>query len=205
MFIGAVRIVTAEDYRRLVASGAVVMDLRWPLDYLDGHLDGALSCSGGRFLWRHRLAGLLQGRPAVLIGRGPVDVGEIAEEMEHQGLEVVGMLTGTPGAWKARGLPVRSWRRLQRKDWELLNPRPPVLDVREPDEPHDDWPEGVSVPLSTWPSGIPEPARLANQAMVVGPRPRVAWAAVRLFEAGLTNVFCMPDAGEIDPREFREA
>jgi rhodanese-related sulfurtransferase len=203
MFIGAVRIVTAEDYRRLVASGAVVMDLRWPLDYLDGHLDGALSCSGGRFLWRNRLAELLQGRPAVLIGRGPVDVGEIAEEMEQQGLEVVGMLTGTPASWKARGLPVRNWRRLLRSDWELLNPRPPVLDVREAAEPHDDWPEGVLIPLSTWTAAIPEPARAANQAMIVGPRPRAAWAAIRLFESGLSTVFCEPAATEIDLREFR--
>lgn len=201
MFIGAVRIVTAEDYRRLVADGGVVMDLRWPIDYLDGHLDGALSCPGGRYLWRPRLGPLLQGRPAVLIGRGPVDVGDIADELEKQGMDVSGMLTGTPAAWKARGLPVRSWRRLLRSDWELLNPRPPVLDVREPHEPHDDWPEGILAPLSRW-TRLPEPALTAQQAMVVGPRPRVAWAATRLFEGGLTKVFCETDAVEIDPREY---
>lgn len=203
MFIGAVRIVTAEDYRRLVATGAVVMDLRWPIDYLDGHLAGALSCPGGRHLWRPRLATLLAGRPAVLIGRGPVDVGDIAAEMEEQGLDVIGMLSGTPAAWKARGLPVLSWRRIWRSDWELLNPRPPVLDVREPEEAHDDWPEGIALPLSGWTGTVPAPAQAARQALVIGPRPRVAWAATRLFEGGLTKVFCLPDATEIDPREAR--
>jgi rhodanese-related sulfurtransferase len=189
MAVHAIRIMSQDDYRRLLADDAVAIDLRRPLDYLDGHLDGAYSLPGVRLVLRHQLAALGVDRPLVLVAHNAVDLEAMIQEAQAVGGVVAGVLTGTPKGWRARGLPVVGWRPLSPDLLPRSADAPLVIDISEMPEPMPPgWPGARRLPLSAWTADTA--AELAAVPVVlVGPVERCAVAAVALFENGAHTVY----------------
>lgn len=181
---------SADDYRKLRAQDALVADLRLPLDYLQGHLEGAVSLPGTRYHLRYQLAEVGFDRPLVLIAQAPVDIDPFMQEAEAAGAQVTGILTGAPRGWQARGLPVLAWSSLTPEALtEWSGSRPVLVDLQEADEaPDPAWPEGRKLPLSAWTRETVEELS-ATPTVLIGATARVRYAAVRLFESGSRHVY----------------
>lgn len=190
MAIHAIRIMSADDYRQLRAQDALVIDLRRPLDYVGGHLEGALCRPGIRLVLRQQLTGLGPDRPLVLIAQGPVDVDPMIQEAQAVGASVAGILTGAPKGWQARGLPVLGWTTMDAEQYTRLAAPPLVVDIREGAEAADPhWPSAHRVPFSTWTADLVA-EMAAIPVVLLGPTARIVTAAVALYEAGAQTVYC---------------
>jgi rhodanese-related sulfurtransferase len=183
---------SADDYRKLRAEDTLVADLRFPLDYLQGHLEGAMSLPGTRYHLRYQLAELGPDRPLVLIAQAPVDIDPLIKEAEAAGAQVTGVLTGAPRGWQARGLPVLAWSSmtvLELAEWQRTGTTLTVVDVSEAHEPAvSDFPDAERVPLSTWTRDTVERLQ-ASPTLLLGAAARVRYAAVRLYEGGARDVY----------------
>jgi rhodanese-related sulfurtransferase len=194
---------SADDYRKLRAEETLVADLRFPLDYLQGHLEGAMSVPGTRYHLRYQLAELGPDRPLVLIAQAPVDIDPLIKEAEAAGAQVTGVLTGAPRGWQARGLPVLAWAPMTVADlaaWRETGAALAVVDVSEAAEPElSGFPEAERMPLSTWTRETVETLQ-SGPTLLLGVAARVRYAAVRLYEAGAREVyFGQPAKPRTDP------
>jgi rhodanese-related sulfurtransferase len=190
MAIHAVRIMSADDYRKLQAQDAIVADLRLPLDYLQGHLEGAVSLPGTRYHLRYQLAEIGTERPLILIAQAPVDIDPFIHEAEAAGAQVTGILTGAPRGWQARGLPVLAWSAVVPAALgEWAGPTPALVDLGEPEEESPaEWPNPRRLPLSGWTRETVE--ELAQgPTILLGATARLRYAAIRLFEGGARHVY----------------
>src|SRR5688572_7719055 len=131
-----------------LAAGAVPLDLRGPDDFAAGHVPGAVNVVFSQHHLGERVAAILLPSGAaprlVLVGPdGPVAAeiwASIAAELVRVGFpEPAGYLDGGTAAWAAAGQPVATLPLVSHAALAATQPRPAVLDVREPVE----WETGV--------------------------------------------------------------
>ncbi len=100
--------VTADELRRRMREDAVtVIDVRPEVEYLAGHIPGALSVPLERL--EARLADLPPDRPVVAYCRGPYCVFAVdaIERLRAHGREALRLADGLPD-WRAAGLPIET-------------------------------------------------------------------------------------------------
>lgn len=185
----AIRVMTLDDYRRLNTADTLVLDLRRPADFVHGHIENAFCHPGTRFGLRHSLPALVAGRPVIMVVQGLLDVDLMMQEMVAIGVEIVGLLSGTPKSWASRDLPIIGWSALSRADWARQDPKPLVVNILERSETDSEtWPESQRHPLSQWGSHT-VPFDYQHGVVVVGPTDRATFAAMQLFHVGCRRVY----------------
>jgi len=85
------------------ADGAVVLDVREPAEYVDGHVPGAQLVPLAHL--PHRLAELPTGRPVYVVCESGGRSATAAQWLRTNGVEAYSVAGGTAG-WTAQGRPV---------------------------------------------------------------------------------------------------
>jgi rhodanese-related sulfurtransferase len=185
-----IRIVTVKDYQALVDEGALPLDVRRPSDFVEGHVRGSRNLPEERFLLQQELRVVGLERSVLLICQGTSDLRSTMIEVQAAGIEVAGILSGTPASWAARGLDVLGWTRLTPEHWALKKPAPALWDLRESHEAADPaWPQAPRFPLSGWLSGVLPPFQPEEALCLIGPRRRQIAAAVLLYHHGALSLY----------------
>ncbi|MHC4947348.1 MAG: rhodanese-like domain-containing protein [Planctomycetota bacterium] len=131
-----------ERFRRLASDGHVVVDLRSPVGFSGGHVDGALSVGIDPSLpvWASWV--VPYDTPLLLVADRDDDVATALRAFARVGLdEVVGALAGGMDAWRAAGHPLRQTALMtpeQVHDLMVTECHLRILDVRGEAE----WREG---------------------------------------------------------------
>ncbi len=124
---------------RQQAAGAVLVDIRPPDAFAEGHLKGALNVpfSTRGFAQRARTIAPA-GRPIVLVGEDPQKLHDAAGQMAATGEPAAGTAAGSPKEWAATGASVEPLEqvsvRFLRGKLRDGKQQHTILDVREPME-----------------------------------------------------------------------
>jgi len=137
----AARPLEAAAVRDVAAEGALVVDLRDPVEHALAHVPGSVSIPAGSSFGTWLGWVVASDRPIVLLLASPSDWDDAIRQAARVGYErsVVGHLRGGFDAWLAAGLPSESSGRLSIDDLarRLDDPngsRPLVIDVRQASE-----------------------------------------------------------------------
>jgi hydroxyacylglutathione hydrolase len=186
-----------------LATGAVPLDLRGPGDFAAGHVPGAVNVVFSQQHLGERVATVLPPSAAeprlVLVGPddpvAPEIWASIAADLVRVGFpEPAGYLDGGTAAWEATGQPIATLPLVSNADLAATQPRPAVLDVREPVE----WETGFianahRVPLGDLPAllthgPLPGLDPAASVAVICGSGVRSSSAASLLRRHGYARV-----------------
>jgi hydroxyacylglutathione hydrolase len=129
--------------RDLLADGAVVLDVRSPAEYGEGHVPGALNVWIESPQFAERAGWFIdQASTIVLVVASPTDVTRSVAGLSRVGLDgVAGHLARGMTEWRGAALPVETVAQITVHDlatWREEKPGLVVVDVREPFE----WDEG---------------------------------------------------------------
>ncbi len=177
---------------RLIADGAIVVDVRQREEFAAGHLPGSINLESGEGLPQFGAWVLPQDSTIVLVGPEPASASaaattEAAALLARTGGQrrVVGRLLGGVPAWQASGRPIRRYPLARMRD--LLDAsagrdpteRPLVLDVRAPAEWGEDGllPGATNVWLADLPLRVDDLARDREWWVVCATGARAAVAA----------------------------
>ena len=122
-----------------VQAGAIVLDLRDPATYGEGHVQGALNVWIESPQFAERVAGFLTpGARLLLMAQGPSDLDQAVQALTRVGIdEIAGFLQWGMIEWKSEGLPTETVPQITVYDleaWRTERPELVILDVREPSE-----------------------------------------------------------------------
>src|SRR5215470_7666076 len=122
-----------------IRAGALVLDLRDPATYGEGHVQGALNVWIDSPQFAERVAGFVpQGAPLLLMAQGPSDLDQAVQALTRVGIdEITGFLQWGMIEWKSEGLPTEAVPQITVYDleaWRTERPELVILDVREPAE-----------------------------------------------------------------------
>jgi glyoxylase-like metal-dependent hydrolase (beta-lactamase superfamily II) len=129
----------AREAWEAIRTGAVVVDLRDPGTYGEGHVQGAINVWIESPQLAERVAGFVgAGTPLVLVAQGPSDLDQAVQALTRVGIdEIVGFLQWGMIDWKSEGLPTETVPQITVWDlatWSSERPELVVIDVREPAE-----------------------------------------------------------------------
>ncbi|MCY0879131.1 MAG: hypothetical protein OWU84_09355 [Firmicutes bacterium] len=160
MFELSVVVLSYDDVRRQTARGVKLVDIRTPREFVYLHLEGAIPLAAPRFGYAILSAHLLSPEDRVIIvAQSPVQGHVAAQEIDAQGVSVVGVFAALPRTWEPKGLAVQKGE-LVFPDRFLSylrdHPNVDLVDVREPIEQElYPFPQVTrSLPFSSWPQGI---------------------------------------------------
>ena len=140
---GEVGPLAAERVREILAKGGVVLDVRSPEEYGEGHIPGSINVwiESPQFAARAGLF-LPADAPIVLVASSPTDPARAAQGLGRIGLDdVAGYLQWGITDWRSRNLPVASVPQITVHDLATMREERPdlvVVDVREVAE----WEDG---------------------------------------------------------------
>jgi rhodanese-related sulfurtransferase len=122
-----------------VRAGAVVLDLRDPASYGEGHVQGAINVWVDSPQFAERVAGFVTpGTPLLLMAQGPADLDQAVQALTRVGIdEIVGFLQWGMIDWKSEGLPIETVPQVtvwELAAWRAERPELVLIDVREPAE-----------------------------------------------------------------------
>lgn len=122
-----------------VRRGAMVVDLRDPGTYGEGHVAGAINVWIDSPQFAERVAGFVRpGATLLLMAQGPSDLDQAVIALTRVGIdEIVGFLQWGMIEWKSEGLPTETVPQITVYDlaaWRTERPELVVIDVREPAE-----------------------------------------------------------------------
>jgi rhodanese-related sulfurtransferase len=156
----SVVVLSYDDVRRQTARGVKLVDIRTPREFVYLHLVGAIPLAAPRFgyaiLSAHRLS---PEDRVIIVAQSPVQGHVAAQEIDAQGVDVVGVFAALPRTWEAKGLTVQKGE-LVFPDRFLAylrdHPTVDLVDVREPvEQERFPFPHVTrSMPFSTWPDGV---------------------------------------------------
>jgi hydroxyacylglutathione hydrolase len=129
----------AREAWEAVRGGAIVVDLRDPATYGEGHVAGAINVWIDSPQFAERVAAFVTpGTPLLLMAQGPSDVDQAVIALTRVGIDdIVGFLQWGMIEWKSEGLPTDSVPQITVYDlaaWRTERPELVVIDVREPAE-----------------------------------------------------------------------
>ncbi len=101
------REVNLDSFAQAHAEGAVVVDVREPREYVDGHVPGARLIPMGQL--PARMHELDKDRPVYLVCASGNRSGAMADLLARNGFEAINVQGGTKG-WIGSGRPVREGR-----------------------------------------------------------------------------------------------
>lgn len=190
-------LVLAAECVALAADGAVLVDLREPAAFAEGHPPGAINV---RFDDRHlaeRVTRVIGVAPRVLLRAAqPAQVDAAAAQLADAGIEVLGVAGGAPGEWAEAAAAWVDLRSLDTRDLADDPAERPyhVLDVREPME----WavghvPGAQLIALGDVRERVAEVPRDRDVAVICEAGVRSSSAASILQAAGITEVFNVVD------------
>lgn len=177
------------------ADGAVLLDLRPPAAFAQGHAAGALSVPfSTRGLGVRAGIALPPGTAAVLIAQDDDIAEAAAAQLTEARIPVHGIIEGGTEAWGAEGLPVVALRELTVHGLAPLAESATVIDVREPLE----WstghvPGALLVPLGRLREAIPSLPRDRTVIAICEAGVRSCTAASILAAAGMQDVAHVPE------------
>ena len=191
----------ARQAGRLVEGGALVVDLRDPVEHALGHVPGSVSIPAGSSFgtW---LGWIVEpDRPLVLLLGDPADWEDAVRQAARIGFErsVVGRIGGGFEAWRAAGLPIESNGRLTVDELAARvsagGPEAPlVIDVRQRSEfARAHVPGSVHIGAGELPDRLAELAPDRPVAAICGSGYRASVAASLLQQAGFRDVFWVAD------------
>jgi glyoxylase-like metal-dependent hydrolase (beta-lactamase superfamily II)/rhodanese-related sulfurtransferase len=139
----APRALSAAQVREALDKGAVVLDVRTPVEFGEAHIPGAVHVWIESPQFASRAGWFLPpDTPIVLAAGGPSDLQRAVQGLGRIGLDdVAGHLQWGMGEWKSQGLPVGQVPQITVHELATLREEHPdllVVDVREPFE----WDEG---------------------------------------------------------------
>src|SRR6266571_4541490 len=145
---------SAREASEAMGRGALVVDLRDPATFGEGHVPGALNVWVESPQFAERVAMFVPaGTPVLLMAPGPADLEHATQALSRVGMDdVPGFLQWGMIEWKSEGLPVERVQQITVHDlshWLEERHDVFVVDVREPAE----WAEGhipgaLSLPMS---------------------------------------------------------
>jgi len=145
---------SAVQVREAVSKGAVVLDVRSPADFGEGHIPGAVNVwvESSPFAPRVAMVAPLD-KPFVLVAAGPSDLQRAVEALGRAGMDdIAGYLQRGMTDWKSEGLSEARVPQITVHDLATMREEQPdlvVLDVREIMEWDDGHIEGaINVPMS---------------------------------------------------------
>jgi hydroxyacylglutathione hydrolase len=180
------------ETRELLAAGAVVLDVRAPGEYGDGHIPGALNVWIESPQFADRCAWFVApDADIVLVATGPTDLARAAAALSRVGLDGVrGSLHRGMTEWRSAGLPTESVPQISVHDlatWRDERPELVVVDVREPfewDEGHIAGAQHLPLREAVWRAGELPAARPKAVLCAGGLRSSTAISALRAAGAG---------------------
>lgn len=186
----------AKTVARRVADGALVVDLRDPVEHALAHVPGSLSIPAGTSFGTWLGWVVEPDRPLVLLLADPADWEDPVRQAGRIGFErsIVGRLAGGFGAWRAAGQPVESSGRLtvddlaSRLDAEVAE-TPVVIDVRQASEyARSHVPGSMHVGAGELTDRLADLPRDRPIATICGSGYRASVAASLLRQAGFEDV-----------------
>jgi hydroxyacylglutathione hydrolase len=141
--LGEVRALSAAQVQDAMGKGAVVLDVRAPADFGEGHVPGAINVWIESPQFANRAGWFLPGdRPVVLVAGGPSDLSRAVQGLSRIGADdIAGHLQWGMTDWRSQGLPMATVPQITVHELATLREEEPnlvVIDVREPFE----WDEG---------------------------------------------------------------
>src|SRR6266849_6685125 len=139
---------TAREASEAVQRGEVVLDLRDPGTYGEGHIPGAINVWIESPQFAERVAGMVPGgAPLLLLAQGPSDLERAVQALSRVGVdEVAGFLQWGMIEWRSEGFAVESVPQItvnELTEWLEEGRDVVVIDVREPFEWLDGHIEGA--------------------------------------------------------------
>lgn len=134
------RPLNAQTFQREMQNGALVIDIRSPQQFGEGHIPGALHVflHGSAFATRVGFIASPDSR-LLLVAKDEPDLHEAVRQLAVVGYDsVVGYLQGGMAAWLEAGLPVQQLEQISVEVLHAEHPLLTVLDVRDAGE----WDEG---------------------------------------------------------------
>lgn len=137
------RAFTPREVQGLIDEGAVVLDVRTPAEFGEGHVPGAVNVAVESAQFAERCGWLIpQDAGIVLVAAGPTDLTQALAGLSRVGFEEAkGYLQRGMTEWRSQGLPTEAVPQISVHDlatWREEHPELVVVDVREPFE----WEEG---------------------------------------------------------------
>jgi len=137
------RAFTPREVRELIDDGAVLLDVRGPAEFGEGHVPGAVNVAIESPQFAERCAWLIpQNAAIVLVAAGPTDLSRAVAGLSRVGFDrAKGYLQRSMTEWRGEGLPIEAVPQISVHDlatWREEHPELVVVDVREPFE----WEEG---------------------------------------------------------------
>jgi hydroxyacylglutathione hydrolase len=173
----------------LSADGALILDLREPAAFADGHPAGALNVAFGPKIGYWSAWLLEEGTPIILLAAEQAQANEAATQLLRVGLDrIEGWIDGGFAAWSVAGLPVAAFDRVSASELRArLAARESftLLDVRSAKEwSYDHIPGSVNVPLGELSERLEELPRDARVATICEAGYRSSLAASLLAREG---------------------
>jgi hydroxyacylglutathione hydrolase len=178
--------------RELIDEGAVVLDLRTPAEYGEGHVPGAVNVSIESPQFAERCGWFIpQDSVIVLVAASPTDPPRALAGLSRVGLDgVTGYLQRGMTDWRGAGLPTEQVAQISVHDlatWREEQPDLVVVDVREPFE----WDEGhIAGALH-----LPMREAVTRRGEVPGDRPKALLCAGGLRSSTVISVLKRSGAG----------
>jgi len=129
-----------QAFQREMHSGALVVDIRSPQEFSEGHIPGALHVAlhGSAFATRFGFVAPSDAR-LLLVVKDERDLQEAVKQLAVVGYDqVIGSLDGGMAAWQEAGLPIQQLRQVSVDELHTQLRAFTVLDVRDQSE----WDEG---------------------------------------------------------------
>jgi rhodanese-related sulfurtransferase len=98
--------VGVEEFREAIAGGAILLDVRTPKEYREGHIEGSMLIDWNDPTFREKIATLDPKKPYVLYCRSGNRSASARKAMTSMGFTDVRDLAGGINAWQRAGNPV---------------------------------------------------------------------------------------------------
>jgi glyoxylase-like metal-dependent hydrolase (beta-lactamase superfamily II)/rhodanese-related sulfurtransferase len=179
-----------EAVREVMASGAVIVDVRESASFAAGHIPGAVSIGlGGQFAsWAGTL--LHAGDRLVVVAASEEKAREAVMRLARVGLEnVIGVMQDDLDSWRASGGDVVAMPRITASDLSACLSSTGVLDVRRrPEYAGGHVPGSINIPLDELPSRLDEVPRESSLAVICASGYRSTIAASILERNGIPPI-----------------
>lgn len=179
-------------FRQEMEAGAVVLDIRAPESFAQGHIPGALHVYLHGSAFATRVGFVVSPTDCLLlVVEHETDPGEALAQLGVVGYDrVSGFLAEGMEAWRAAGFPTETLEQLSVAQLKERRPHLKILDVRDPDEWEAGHVEGaVHLPFSVVPRRYNELAASEPLAVICGSGQRSAIAAAILQRYGFPRVY----------------